>query len=227
MIGQAADGTLFLDEIGDLSMDSQVKLLRLLQEGQYYEIGADRPLQSNARIVVATNQNLLQKQKDGSFRQDLFYRLQAHAFTIPPLRNRKSDLQALIPYFVSRCAKEIHKPVPALPPELFTLLNAYHFPGNVRELEGLLADAVSRHQGGVLSIEALRQRLFPQGTPETKVNDLPGKLQFPEVLPRLKEAESELIQEALHRAQGNQRIAAELLGISRRALNNRLQRKQD
>jgi len=226
-------GTLFLDEIGDLSLESQVKLLRLLQEGKYYPIGSDVPKTSDARIVVATNIDLNLKQKSGQFRKDVYYRLQAHQVNIPPLRQRTEDIEPLFAHFLDKAAKDLGKVKPTVPKELFTLLRNYSFPGNVRELEGLISDAVSRHKSGILSTESFREKLHSDSLVQETISDgFSGSEQieaseiiFPDSLPTLKDFEQMLIDEALKRAENNQRIAAEMLGMTRRALNNRLQRK--
>lgn len=231
LIEEASGGTLFLDEIGDLGMESQVKLLRLLQEGKYYPVGSDTARVSNARVVVATNCDLNEKQKSGSFRKDLFYRLQTHHIHIPPLRERKDDIPLLVIHFLEKASHTLGKKTPTPPRELFMLLGTYHFPGNVRELEGMIFDAVSRHRSGVLSMESLRDKLGMQAgeeaapAPEAAGGD-GDQLIFPNRLPTLKVAEQLLIDEALRRAQGNQTIAAKMLGIGRRALNNRLSRRR-
>jgi len=233
LIEQAAGGTLFLDEIGDLSVESQVKLLRLLQEGKYYPIGSDVPKISDARIVVATNIDLNAKQKSGQFRKDVYYRLQAHQVEIPALRFRKEDIELLVDYFLEKAAIILNKDKPTVPKELFTLLRNYSFPGNVRELEGLISDALSRHKSGILSTESFREKLHPDHLEQSTVSEQitqsgqteRNELSFPDNLPTLKQMEQMLIGEALKRSEDNQRIAAEILGMTRRALNNRLQRK--
>jgi DNA-binding NtrC family response regulator len=165
LIEQAAGGTLFLDEIGDLAAQSQIKLLRLLQDGRYYPIGSDLQKASDARIVVATNKDLVAMQAKGEFRRDLFYRLRAHHVHLPPLRRRREDLPVLVEHFIAKAAGLLRKAPPTPPRELVPLLEAYSFPGNIRELEGLIADAVSRHRSGVLSLEPFREKLGP-GVPE-------------------------------------------------------------
>jgi len=234
LIEQTSGGTLFLDEIGDLSIESQVKLLRLLQEGRYYPIGSDVPKLSDARIIVATNRDIDSMQEKDEFRKDLYYRLQTHRIHLPPLRERREDMGLLIEHFLEKAAKTLGKKKPTPPRELFTLLGTYHFPGNIRELESMMFDAVSRHKSGVLSMESFKEKMAPEQPaflpiqteeaepfhPEDK------RILFPVQLPTLKEAEQMLIEEALSRADGNQTIAAQLLGLSRRALNNRLSRAQ-
>ena len=230
MIERSAGGTLFLDEIGDLAIESQVKLLRLLQEGQYYSVGSDVPKISDARVVAATNRDIESLQESGQFRKDLYYRLEAHHIHIPPLRERPDDIPFLVDNFLKAAAISLKKKAPTPPKELLTLFSTYPFPGNVRELQGLINDAVSTHKSGILSMDSFRAKISrkhrnPRTDAQSEVNPS-GGISFPEQLPALKEAERMLIEEAMKRANGNQAIAAELLGISRRALNNRLMRKK-
>jgi DNA-binding NtrC family response regulator len=228
----AAEGTLFLDEIGDLPVASQVKLLRLLQGGTFYPLGADRPRQSRARVVCATNSDVTQQVSAGTFRKDLYYRLRTHHLHLPPLRARTGDLPLLVQYFVDKAACTLGKEAPTVPHALHQLLSTYSFPGNVRELEALIFDAVARHQGAVLSLHSVKAALGdppPSPLADPPVEPLPALTAgFPERLPTLREAEEALsealITEALRRADGNQGVAAGLLGISRQALNQRLRR---
>ncbi|MGK9477126.1 sigma-54-dependent transcriptional regulator [Melioribacter sp. OK-6-Me] len=229
LIEQAEKGTLFLDEIGDLSIESQVKLLRLIQDNKYYPLGSDLPKQADVRIICATNLQIEDLKGSNKFRKDLYYRLQTHHIHIPPLRERKEDIPLLIDHFLERAAEKLNKKKPTPPKELYTLLSNYHFPGNIRELEGLIYDAVSRHRFGVLSLDSIRDKIFSsmkKDTPPEQTEEVLDKIVFPENLPTLKEIEEALIKEALKRADNNQSIAARLLGLSRRALNNRLSRKK-
>lgn len=229
LIEQASAGTLFLDEIGVLSLESQVKLLRLLQEGKYYPIGSDSAKQTDARIVIATNSDIRAMQNQGKFRKDLYYRLQAHHVHVPPLRERDEDIELLVDHFLTKAARALNKKRPTPPRELYSLLRNYPFPGNIRELEGLVFDAVSRHKSGILSMESFKEKTLVNGyeeSPGFDGDDRPEnmEMQFPTQLPTLKAMEKLLVDEALRRADGNQTLAARFLGLTRRALNNRLSR---
>jgi DNA-binding NtrC family response regulator len=231
LIEQAWAGTLFLDEIGDLSTESQVKLLRLLEERKYYPVGSDVPKMTDARIVVATHQDIEPMQAEGKFRRDLFFRLRTHHVHLPPLRERRQDIPLLVEHFLEKAAQSLGKRKITPPKELFTLLAAYHFPGNIRELEGMIYDAVSRHKSGILSLESFREKIAPRqkegrpfSQPETEASPAAMEIIFPDRLPTLKEVEQILIDETLKRAGENQTVAAQMLGLTRRALNNRLRR---
>ncbi len=226
---KAAGGTLFLDEIGDLSISSQVKLLRLLQEEEYMSLGADEPTRSTVRIIATTSQDISAFQKAGKFRSDLFYRLQTHHIHLPPLRARMDDdLALLVDHFLSRSARKLGKKKPTPPGELLPLLRTYDFPGNVRELEAMIFDAVSRHESKMLSMASIRAHVFARtasgdaGAPDRSGTSHP--LAFPGFLPTLKQTTQLLIEEALKRSGGNQTLAARMLGISAQALNQRLKR---
>jgi DNA-binding NtrC family response regulator len=225
LIESAAGGTLFLDEIGELSGPSQVKLLRLLQEREYFPLGSDVPRRSDCRVVCATHADLGALQAADRFRRDLFFRLRAHHVEIPPLRRRPEDLPLLVQRFVARAAADLGRPEPVVPPGLLALLGAYHFPGNVRELEAMVFDAVGRHRGGVLALDRFREVVGP-GPVVAAGSTLPAgdrpAVVFGSQLPDLKTLGGLLVDEALRRTGGNQAAAAALLGISRQALNQRL-----
>jgi two-component system, NtrC family, response regulator HydG len=229
LIAKAAGGTLFLDEIGDLKDALQVKLLRLLQDQVYYPLGSDVLMRSEARIVVATNQNLQERMAAGTFRKDLYYRLRYHHIHIPPLRERIEDIPLLVDHFMKEAAVALNKSKPVVPAELIALLNSHDFPGNVRELGAMVHDAVARHTRGVLSLTVFREQITQQKRASGKdlvsnhsdqgsLFDIQGRL------PTLKEAEDYLVSESVRRAHGNQGIAATMLGLTRQALNKRLQR---
>lgn len=229
MIEQAAHGTLFLDEIGDLSVVSQVKLLRLIQNGEYYPLGSDRPKRMNARIVVATNQDLEKKQAKGAFRKDLYYRLCAHHVHIPPLRERKEDIPLLLNHFLGEAADALGKKRPTYPRELETLLANYAFPGNVRELQAMVHDAVSTHKSKVLSLDAFKRKIGTMTrsaqTCEASGGDEDESVFAPSTsLPSIHDVTDLLVVEAMKRAEGNQSIACRLIGISQPALSKRLKK---
>jgi len=232
LIEQAAGGTLFLDEIGDLNHASQVKLLRLLQEGEYFPLGRDKPRKSDARIVAATNRNLSRLLETGEFRKDLNYRLRTHRIYIPPLRERLDDIPLLVEHFLEEAAQTLKKKKPTPPVELFALLKTYAFPGNIRELQSIIIDAVSRHRSGVLSLDAFRAHIQRGRNAETRPAPASSQtaakqpiLAFPATeLPTIKQATDLLVREAMLRAGGNQSIASGMLGISQQALSKRLKK---
>jgi len=224
MIEEATDGTLFLDEIGDLSIASQVKLLRLLQEGEYFPLGSDRPKRLKARVIFATHQDLAAKQSVGTFRRDLYYRLCTHHVHIPPLRERKGDIPLLLDHFLVDAARTLNKKKPTPPKELPQLLATYSFPGNIREMKAMVFDAVSIHSERILSMDSFLKvigRPIENATASASTFDrsiLAGLAH----LPTFVEAAEILVDEALARANGNQTIAARLLGITQSALSKRL-----
>ena len=223
MIEEAADGTLFLDEIGDLSIPSQVKLLRLLQEGEYFPLGSDRPKRLKARIIVATHRDLRAKEEAGAFRRDLYYRLRTHQILLPPLRQRVGDIPLLLDFFLGEAAASLGKKKPTPPKELAQLLATYSFPGNIRELRAMVYDAVSVHRERILSLDTFIKAIGP-ARDQAPVIPAPDHNIFSgiERLPTFSEAAELLVSEAMSRSGGNQTIAARLLGISQPALSKRL-----
>jgi len=228
LIAQASGGTLFLDEIGDLKDSSQVKLLRLLEEREYYPLGSDVFRRTDARVICATHQHPTELLSAKTLRKDLYYRLTGHHVHVPPLRERPEDLPLLVEHFLEEAARSLEKKKPTPPPELFTLLSAYGFPGNVRELKMMIHDAVARHGSGVLSLDSFRKVISPAGPSDSRVvpagDGSAASLSIPGRFPTLKEAEDFLVSEALKRSRDNQGVAATLLGITRQALNKRLVR---
>jgi DNA-binding NtrC family response regulator len=232
LLARAVGGTMFLDEIGDLAEASQVKLLRLLEEKEYYPLGSDTPRKTDARIICATHRNLRVDVAAGKFRNDLYYRLSAHQVHIPPLRERMEDLQPLVHHFLEESAQSMQRKKPTPPPELFTLLSAYCFPGNIRELRAMVQNAMTRHKSGILSLESFKQAIgenapaFSAASHAQEQQNGNGLFSHIERIPTLKEAEGMLVAEALKRSRNNQGIAAQLLGISRHTLNKRLSREK-
>jgi DNA-binding NtrC family response regulator len=228
LITRAAGGTLFLDEIGDLNEMSQIKLLRLLQEQEYYPVGSDFLKKSDARIVLATNRDLLELIKQGKFRNDLYYRLCGHRVHLPPLRERQDDIPLLLEHFLAASARCLNKKKPTAPSELAVLLTLYPFPGNIRELEALVFDAVLRHTAGILSMETFRAVIGDErpalksaaAKPDAADGD-PLSAIFGH-FPTIDEVEEYMIAEAMKLARGNQGLAGKILGMGRQTLNKRL-----
>lgn len=223
MIERAGDGTLFLDEIGDLGLDMQTKLLRLLEEGEFFPLGSDRCCHCRCRILAATNCDLRVRMREGRFREDLYYRLHGHLIRVPALRERTGDIPLLVEHFLKQAAAALGKPVPTVPKELVLHLSAYTFPGNVRELRVMVMDAVARHEKAVLSLASFHEHMDqvtraarPAGDGAWADDD---RVRFAPELPTLEQTTRALIAEALKRTGGNQGAAARLLDISRRTIN--------
>ncbi|UCF95729.1 MAG: sigma-54-dependent Fis family transcriptional regulator [Desulfobacterales bacterium] len=215
---EADGGTLFLDEIGELALLVQVKLLRFLQEREFQRVGGNHTIRSDVRIISATNRDLPHKVEAGSFREDLFYRLNVVTVEMPPLRERKEDVGALIDHFLQRYSNENGKEIRGITPEARDLLLKYDYPGNVRELENILERAVVITRGTVITEQDLP---FHGRTPsfEPKANQTTrGLKESVEFLER------NLIQEALEQAANHQTRAAQLLGISERMLRYKLKK---
>jgi len=229
MIEEATGGTLFLDEIGDLSLVSQVKLLRLLQEGEYFHLGSDVPCKARASFVLATNVDLEALQNKGTFRRDLYYRLKAHHVHIPSLRERLEDLPVLLDAFFEEAARTLNKKRPAVPHGLAELLSTYAFPGNVRELRAMVFNALSLHKSHKLSFDYFKQAIgYGQNDAPPQPESAPlgedDGVAFPQRLPTLDELGELVVVEAMRRAGGNQTLAASFLGITRQGLSKRLKK---
>ncbi len=222
LIEQAAGGTLLLDEIGDLALTSQVKLLRLLQEGDYRQLGADKTRHSDARIIASTNQDLWALEKKGVFRKDLIYRLSTHNLTLPPLRDRLVDLPLLLDRFVCQAADDLDKPVPDIPKTLIETMETYPFKGNIRELKSMVHDALSRYKRGAITAD-----LFKGLALADLDSNLAETSPKSTALPTLKEASASLVEKAMKQTGGNQSAAAKILGISQQALSKRLKKLKE
>ncbi|MGH9729850.1 MAG: sigma-54-dependent transcriptional regulator [Candidatus Acidiferrales bacterium] len=211
----ADKGTLFLDEIGDVPPAIQVKLLRVLQERQFERLGGTKTLKVDVRLIAATNRDLRAALEEGTFREDLYYRLNVVAIDIPPLREHKEDIPALANFFLERFARESGKPVRGITPAAMKLLMDFHWPGNVRELENILERGVTLSSGPMLDAADIH---LDTRTPNHQAGAAP-------VIPEgttLDKWEQEIIREALRRANGNKSQAARALGLSRNALRYRL-----
>src|SRR2546425_1741196 len=210
----ANEGTIFLDEIAELPPTLQVKLLRVLQEMQVRPVGSTRAYPVDVRVIAATNRNLEQAMTDGSFRQDLFYRLNVVRISLPPLRDRRDDIPALTNHFLRRFNRRFHRDVRGMAPDALAALSAYSFPGNVRELENLIERAFamgSREQIALTDLPSLSKTPMAS-TPVTS----------PESVPALADVERELILKALAVFKDDKEAAAKALGISRRTIYRRL-----
>jgi two-component system response regulator HydG len=211
---RAAGGTLFLDEIGELSPSVQVKLLRVLQEGEYEPVGGDT-VRADVRVVAATNKDLRAEVAAGRFREDLFYRLNVIAVTAPPLRSRREDIPLLVDHFLGvYCAKN-NRPRLDAPREVLAVLSDYSWPGNVRELENVIERAVVLCRADKLTVDDL-----PDVVRENESSE-PSTITFSVGTP-LDEVERRLIRETLRHARGDKSVAAQLLGISTRTIYRKL-----
>lgn len=210
----ADGGTLFLDEVGDFSPTTQVKLLRAIQEREFERVGGTRTIKVDVRIVAATNRNLELLMDDGSFRQDLYYRLNVFPIHIPPLRERKSDILLLADFFVSKYGKQNHKEVRRISTPAIDMLMAYHWPGNVRELENCIERAVLLSSDGVIHGHHLPPSLQTAEESDTITSGTLDEL--------LENYEHEIIIEALKNARGNRAKAARNLGITERIMGLRV-----
>jgi len=228
LLERSAGGTLLLDEIGYLSIPSQVKLLRLLQEGEYMPLGCDEIKRTDARIVSTTNVDLWAFKRAGKFREDLNFRLRTHHINIPPLRERLEDIPILVDHFLDSAARTLSKKTPRAPMELIKLLSHYSFPGNVRELQSMVFDAVSRHRSKILSLEVFRYHMAQnQGDLVRPIEPAPKEISaitYSGKFPTIKQMSQMLVTEAMKRAKGNKANAAAMLGISRQALSKRLKK---
>jgi DNA-binding NtrC family response regulator len=215
----ADKGTIFLDEIGDVPGSIQVKLLRVLQDRDFERLGGTRTLKVDVRVVAATNQDLRAALEEGTFREDLYYRLNVVPINIPPLRDRKEDIPYLVDHFIDRFTRESGKPIKGITPAAQRLLMEFHWPGNVRELENIIERAVALSAGDMLDVADIRLDL----SPAKAVSSLSaaGAPFVPEGV-TLEQFEDEIITEAVRRSNGNKSQAARLLGISRNALRYRL-----
>jgi DNA-binding NtrC family response regulator len=212
----ADKGTLFLDEIGDVPPAIQVKLLRVLQEREFERLGGTKTLKVDVRLIAATNRDLRAALEEGTFREDLYYRLNVVAIDIPPLRDRKEDVPGLVNFFLKKFAREMEKPAHTITPEAMKLLVDFHWPGNVREVENVIQRAVTLSSGSALDVSDI-QLDAPVARPNAG-----GSSQLLPAGMTLDQWEEEAIREALRQANGNKSQAARALGLSRNALRYRL-----
>jgi DNA-binding NtrC family response regulator len=242
---EADGGTLFLDEVGELRLDMQVKLLRALQEGEVDPVGAKRPVKVNVRIISATNSDLAELTRLGRFRDDLYYRLNVFPIFVPPLRDRRDDIPALVRHFIARFAAEEHKGVTGLTPETSDLLERFTWPGNVRQLENTIFRAVVLCDGSMLDVcdfpqiaaalgmeaKTRRSHVAAETMGLDQTGFAPAALAAPYALSatdasghmrKLEEMESEIIRLAIARYEGHMSEVARRLGIGRSTLYRKL-----
>ena len=225
---QCNGGTLFLDEIGELPLGTQAKVLRVLQNGTFERLGSNKQLQTDVRLITATNRNLEQMVTDGLFRADLLHRINVLTIPIPPLRERISDLPDLILYFLARYGRQVSPPVEGISDDALEKLSAYQWPGNIRELENTIRRAIVLGKSRVISAEdcLLQSQVEPTGDFSQVVSQQIEKLlEGNESRPYhslLAEVEQLLITKALDLCEGNQVQAANLLGINRMTLRKKL-----
>ena len=212
---QADTGTVFLDEIGDVPGSIQVKLLRILQEREFERLGSNKTRHIDVRVLAATNVDLRAALEQGTFREDLYYRLNVLPINIPPLRDRKEDIPFLANHFIRKFRKDLGSPVESISEEAMTRLIGYQWPGNVRELENVIERSMVLAGGKVLEALDVKLDLAPKARAAAVDSFLPeGQT--------LDQFEQSIIKEALHRAAGNKSQAARLLGLTRNALRYRL-----
>ena len=212
----ADGGTLFLDEIGDLSLTTQGKLLRVLQDGEYGRLGGSTTVKANVRLIAATNRDLETAIADGSFRDDLYQRLNVSSIFVPPLRERRDDVLLLADYFSEKYAREYRKPIKRISTAAIDMLASYHWPGNVRELENAIERAVLACEGRVIHGYHL--------PPTLQTAEASGTLSRVSLSEAVDSFEKELLMDALKTARGNRAKAAKLLGTTERIMRYKVKK---
>ena len=215
----ANQGTVFLDEIGELPVNLQVRLLRVIQEREIDKIGHPKPIPVNVRIIAATNRDLRTLIEDGHFREDLFYRLSVVTIELPPLRERREDIPPLIQHFLKKHCERYKLPLPSLTDEALELLTRYEWPGNVRELENVIEHAVVLGR-----LDVIRPEELPPQIRQAKSRVSAIGLKLPDEGISLEDVEKEILVQALEKHQWNQTRAARYLNISRKTLIYRMEK---
>ena len=216
----ADKGTLFLDEIATMGLETQAKILRVLQDRRFMHLGGISELQVDVRIIAATNIDLRHMVREGRFREDLFYRLNVITVELPPLRQRKEDIPLLVEFFLKKYAEENSRPVPRITPEALRPLMAYSWPGNVRELENVIERAVVLSSGPEISMDLLPDSMMGRGSSLT-LHDPPSDASLFEIV---EEVERRIITEMLERCNWNQTEAAERFHVPLSTLNQKIRR---
>lgn len=206
----ADGGTLFLDEVGEMSLKVQVKLLRVLEKGEFERVGGEKTIKVDVRLIAATNRDLEKEVSEGRFREDLFYRLNVITIHLPPLRERREDIPLLSNFFVIKYAKKYKKELKGFTPEAMEVLCAYQWLGNVRELENVIERSIVLCKKSVIAVEHLPKNIVPNKEDISAIKIPLGT--------SLKEAEKEIIQKTLFMTNGSKKEAAKILGISSRKI---------
>jgi DNA-binding NtrC family response regulator len=212
-------GTIFLDEIGDLPLLLQVKLLRVLQEREVDKVGENRPIKVDVRVIAATNRDVEKMTSDGTFREDLYYRLAVVSIRVPPLRERSDDIPLLADHFLAKYAERLSRPRPTVDRAVYSAFNLYAWPGNIRELENVIERALVLDRDGILGLDDLPDRLKASGA---RFGNL--RLELPDEGISLEDIERELLLAALEKHNWNQTRAAAYLNITRSTLLYRMQK---
>jgi DNA-binding NtrC family response regulator len=223
----ANGGTLFLDEIGEMSLSLQVKLLRVLQERSFERLGGSKTIEVDVRVIAATNQDLEQAVHDKRFREDLFYRLNVIPVTLPPLRERRSDIPLLVEHFIARFNRARHASIESIDPNAMEYLLRYGWPGNIREVENLIERMVVLKKTGIITTSDLPDKVLQHGSAPVLSPDAPPHFNGSgiDLMGELERHESRLIMEALRQANGVTSKAAQLLHLNRTTLVEKLKRK--
>jgi len=209
---RADSGTIFLDEIGDIPLQVQIRLLRVLQEMEFERVGDSTPIKVDVRVIAATNKDLYEKVKKGEFREDLYYRLKVVEILLPPLRERVEDIPLLVRHIIERFNKKFDKQIRGVSPEVLEIFMNYPWPGNVRELEHALEYAFIISRGDLISTDNLPQELLAKGKDAMRCSPPPSETD-----------EAGMILDALRKTGGNKAKAARLLGISRRTIYRKIE----
>ncbi len=215
----AAGGTIFLDEVGDLPLLLQVKLLRVLQEREIDKVGDPRPIKVDVRVIAATNRDLEKMIADGAFREDLYYRLAVVSIRVPPLRERADDIPLLVDHFLDKHGERLGRPRPAVDKAVYSALNLYSWPGNIRELENVVERALVLDRDGVIGLDDLPERVRGR---ERRLGNV--RIELPDEGISLENVEREIIAAALEKHNWNQTRTAQYLGVTRSTLIYRMQK---
>ncbi len=221
----ASGGTLFLDEIGDMPLDIQAKLLKVIEEHGFERVGGTRHIRVDVRIIAATNKNLQELMARGLFRDDLYYRINVISFEVPPLRRRREDIALLARYFLDRYAREYNKIVSAISPETLEALSTHDWPGNVRELENVINQAVLLCEGDTINIDGFKTRVFSSKGQQFSQADITGVRSLREAVRRISEqVEKQIVTRMLERNGYNKSKTARELDITRKTLTRKIEK---